>query len=233
MELPAPVAGAAGSWVLDRLLDHDGQGTRAGSVVPTGFARLVRVLHPPGEGTWASAAAATGARMHPLVQWWSITDRADAPSRDERDPEEGCAPAQVLAALLARCDGPEPLTYAVWDGFGDWEAETAETLMPGWGGRAYRLFRGPSHPWMSWPGADVRCSQSANLIWPADRSWCLATEIDFDSTLLACSTPAAEAVLADRRLEAYEIGEHDRLDWWGDELNGPPAFARGGGPWGS
>ena len=228
-----PIDGSAGSWVLDRLLDHAAPGTRAGSIAPTGFETLVRVLHPPGEGDWAAAAAAAGARMHPLVQWWSITDRADAPDRDERDPEEGSVPVEVLAALLECCGGRGPLTYAVWDGFGDWEAAPSQPLMPGWGGRDYRLFEGPSHPWLSWPGMHARSRQSANLIWPADRSWCLATEIDLDSTLLACSHATAERVLADRRLEACGIGEQDRLDWWGDALNGPPAFARRDPAWGS
>lgn len=38
--------------------------------------------------------------------------------------------------------------------------------------------------------------QSPNLIWPEDRAWFLISEIDFDSTLIACSRECADGLLA-------------------------------------
>jgi hypothetical protein len=62
-------------------------------------------------------------------------------------------------------------------------------------------------------------SLTPSLAWPDDRSWCLATEIDFDSTLVACSEKCAAALLADDRLEALEVPPEGRLDIEGDALN--------------
>jgi hypothetical protein len=37
-------------------------------------------------------------------------------------------------------------------------------------------------------GADRHFAESPCLFWPADRAWCVATEVDFDSTLVSGST---------------------------------------------
>jgi hypothetical protein len=61
--------------------------------------------------------------------------------------------------------------------------------------------------------------QSPNLLWPADRSWCLASEIDFDSTLLAGPAELIDAVLASPALEAWTVDEDDNLSAFADQLN--------------
>ena len=61
--------------------------------------------------------------------------------------------------------------------------------------------------------------QSPNLLWPADRSWCVASEIDFDSTLIAGPVQLIEAVLAAPALEAWEVHEDDDLSAVADHLN--------------
>jgi hypothetical protein len=58
-----------------------------------------------------------------------------------------------------------------------------------------------------------------NLVWPEDHAWCVGSEIDFDSTLVACSEDCAEALAADERLETVPIVAEDRLDSGGDLLN--------------
>jgi hypothetical protein len=59
-----------------------------------------------------------------------------------------------------------------------------------------------------------------NLLWPVDRSWFLASEIDFDSTLIGCSTAVAAALLADETLEAALIPEDASLTFDSDTING-------------
>ena len=60
--------------------------------------------------------------------------------------------------------------------------------------------------------------QTPNLWWPADRSWCVASEIDLPWTYLAGSVELVEAVLADPRLEALpaELADavHTRVPEW-------------------
>jgi hypothetical protein len=221
--------GTAGDWINRRLLDHSTGGTRAGSVVPTGFSRVVRVLHPAGGGqAWAAVARTNNKTVHALMQWGSICPRFDGSSRSsDVDPDEGSAPAAILAAILEHCPADGEVIHGVWDGFGSWD-DTADRggLMPGWGGRSYRLFVGAKSAITSWPGMDPCWPQSANLIWPTDHSWCLATEIDFDSTLVACSDHVAESLVSDERLEAFEVSYDDDLSWFGDTKNPRPSWLR-------
>ena len=58
-----------------------------------------------------------------------------------------------------------------------------------------------------------RWAESPSLIWPADREWFMVTEIDFDSTLIACSRACADELLNTPGVEAFEIDRDTRL--WG------------------
>lgn len=61
--------------------------------------------------------------------------------------------------------------------------------------------------------------QSPNLWWPADRTWCVGTEIDLDSTLVAGSRALVDELLAHPVLEAVEVQPGDSLAWDADELD--------------
>jgi hypothetical protein len=61
--------------------------------------------------------------------------------------------------------------------------------------------------------------RSPNLMWPADRGWFLATEVDFDSTLIGGSAGLAEAILSDSALEAWPVSPRDSLAWDSDQIN--------------
>ena len=88
-------------------------------------------------------------------------------------------------------------------------------------GRDYLLFHGPLHA-----AANIGDElggrfdlQGPNLLWPADRSWCVGTEIDFDSTLVAGSVEHIEAVLRAPGLEAWPVAVDDDLTVKGDQLS--------------
>lgn len=90
-------------------------------------------------------------------------------------------------------------------------------------GRDYLLFTGPLEAatdmgWW-WPAKDWFEPQSPNLFWPADQSWCVATEIDFDSTLLGGDTDVIDAVLASPHLETWPIDPDDSLGIGDDIVN--------------
>lgn len=59
------------------------------------------------------------------------------------------------------------------------------------------------------------------LLWPTDRSWVVASEIDWDSTIVAGPRSLVDAVLADERFEAFEVREDDDLTYEGDAINPP------------
>lgn len=88
-------------------------------------------------------------------------------------------------------------------------------------GRDYVMFAGPLRSalrigsfvteWF-WP-------QSPNLFWPADRTWCVASEIDFDSTLVGGSVRLIDAILHTPELDAWTVTADDSLAYDADEIN--------------
>lgn len=66
-------------------------------------------------------------------------------------------------------------------------------------------------------------SISPQLLWPADHAWVVASEIDWDSTIVAGPRSLVDAVLADERFEAFEVDEDVDLSWEGDLVNPPRA----------
>lgn len=283
-----------GAWLVERLDARRGDMHVA---VPLGFEAYARVFHPVGAdrpiettwadvsrngpfatagvehrtATWSEVAAATGATVHPLMQWRAIVRRASAgpnhvggfvgPSGWRYDdPLEG-TPGRALVAALAsvlirHTTTPERGVAAVWEGFGhlftkpvrlsftsttgaassedmdEWEppppplgpevrdgprfslpwrdhvlfdAGITEFATPDWPERA---------PWVSDPWRD-----GPTILWPDDRAWVVVSEIDWDSTVVAGSRAAIDAVLAASGLEALEIAEGADLTSRGDTVN--------------
>jgi hypothetical protein len=60
-----------------------------------------------------------------------------------------------------------------------------------------------------------------NLIWPADRSWFVASEVDFDSTLVGGSAKLIEAIVECPELEAWWVEPTDSLAADADKVNLP------------
>ena len=89
-----------------------------------------------------------------------------------------------------------------------------------------------------WPPPDIEQNkvhyQSANMVWPEDRSWCLATEIDLPCTFISGSRELISSVLNEPHLEARIVLPGDRFPELRDvlqpvvdkppDLSLPPAF---------
>ena len=80
------------------------------------------------------------------------------------------------------------------------------------------LFRGPAvaaasaavpPPWPVWGGSTLDLDDGAldgpNLLWPADRAWVVASEIDLTWTYLGGSRAIVDAVVGDRRVTARRV----------------------------
>lgn len=74
-------------------------------------------------------------------------------------------------------------------------------------------------PWVG-PDEAHAWAQSPNVLWPADRSWAVVSEIDFDSTVIAGSAELIAAIFASPGLEALPLREGADLTWDGDSWNG-------------
>ena len=62
-------------------------------------------------------------------------------------------------------------------------------------------------------------AQSPSIVWPADRAWVWVTEVDDDSTVIGGSAELVAALVADPRLEAFEIPVGAQLTYDSDEVN--------------
>ncbi|WP_432548369.1 hypothetical protein [Kineococcus sp. SYSU DK004] len=124
-------------------------------------------------------------------------DDVDEPAEDPADAPSGCRQPPAPAALREALAGPRL------------------RLPPD---RDHLLFRGPLHAALSigeQTTPDHFHGWSPNLLWPADRSWCLGTDIDLDSTVVGGPTALVDAVLAAPGVEAWPVGEDDDLSPWG------------------
>ncbi len=162
--------------------------------------------------------------------------------------------ARVLAGILRDWTGtPEDCWFCVWDGYG-WESSSllfsvvasAETRQPETVApskrdrvpgpvreaprvqlphRGYFLYQGPAEAVLTLPGLEGMFGQCPNVWWPADRAWCVASEIDLPWTYIGGPRGLIDAVLADDRIEALPAAPDDRIsrveDWvaaWVDQL---------------
>jgi hypothetical protein len=102
-------------------------------------------------------------------------------------------------------------------------------------GRDYILFAGPlgAAGELGWRSGELLSAaypdlgfdpdqfdpQSPSIFWPEDRAWCVATEIDLDSTYVGGSRQLIEALLGDPRFEAWPAELDDPVHSGGDDVN--------------
>lgn len=68
--------------------------------------------------------------------------------------------------------------------------------------------------------------QSANLWWPDDHAWCVATDIDFSWTYLAGTEALADELTNHPKLEVIRTRLDHRITYDADTLNPPPEWQR-------
>jgi hypothetical protein len=197
---------------------------------------------------WAEVAAWSGQPLRPDAQFHSIAlppvrPSGPAPWRSQ-GPRQGSLypPDATVLASLARdwTSTPDRCWFCVWDGYG-WPAvpltapgESAQPLpdpipagvrsgarvrLPN---REYLLYAGPAGEVTApallgdgLPGDD----QTANLWWPDDQAWCVASEIDLGWSYVGGPAGLIEQVLGDSRIEALPTSPDDpvsRVEDWVD-----------------
>ena len=67
-----------------------------------------------------------------------------------------------------------------------------------------------------WANADHFSPQSPSFFWPADHTWCAATEVDYDSTIIGGTRELIDQLCASQKLEVLQIAPdapyEDRLN---------------------
>ncbi len=192
---------------------------------------------PPTPGTWSSYAERNGRIAHAEMQLHAIGTPVGLPipasgddfqnhtSLDLPQPE-----TRVLADILSRhTETPDECWFGVWEGFSDLHrapsplrrgftrqrpgpgilpTEVAKHGTVGEQGRQYYLLNGAlSELDEARAALNLR---TPNLWWPADRSWFVATEIDFCWTLIGGSHALIDELTNSDRLEVFASGYDHR-----------------------
>jgi hypothetical protein len=220
----APDASSA-DWIAGQLMDWwslpDGF-MPVGAIVPQNFPAYVRILHPAQRAwssgqvlvRWSEVAAHRGVKIGPETLWEEI-----APSRDDAIvtavPSEGSLPledARTLANILRVQTGrPDACSFAVWEGYSALEPHKRWPSAPRLHlpNRSYVLLYGQVEGIaQSFEPPPFR--QSANLWWPEDRAWCVATEVDYCWTYVGGSRACIEAIMSSPTLEALPVRPDSR-----------------------
>jgi hypothetical protein len=210
----------------------------SGWIVPTVYPAYARVLHPAirysgnddVEVPWAEVADANATVAHALMQWPAITGGWEFVHEDDQSPlwddspAEGHLPAAVAARLTAvlrrHTTTPDDCWFGVWAGFG-WSVDVPGPAETDLLGRAYLLLRGPIDLAAA-NTAPEPAEQSVNIWWPADRAWCVVTDIDLMSTYVGGSTACIDELLAAPDLEVVPAAVPDRVDMGADVINPVP-----------
>nr|WP_239521281.1 hypothetical protein [Blastococcus saxobsidens] len=227
-----------GSWIADAV--GRAHWSTVGSLVPADFPAFARVLHPAYrydgdddvEIGWGDVAALNGTTAHPRMQWpavtggWEYLTEDSQPPTWDGTPAEGhlpCTLAARMAAVLARhTTTPDRCWLGRWVGFGYDTAELREVpRLPLPRARDVVLVQGSADDAVR-NLAPEPSEQSANLWWPADRAWVVATDIDLMSTYVAGSEACIADLLATPGLEVVPASPDDRVGHADDPVNPAP-----------
>lgn len=107
------------------------------------------------------------------------------------------------AVELAHCLGPVSSAkwyFVYWHGFGNLIKGIDQGCTFRLPAREYFLHEGGAEC-LALSAVTYPWNQSANVVWPADQSWCLAMEIDFFTAYIGCSRSIADLLLSNQRIE--------------------------------
>jgi hypothetical protein len=175
---------------------------------------------------WREISAWSGVPLRPDSQFHSIAlppvrPAGPAPWNSqgpERGSMDGADTAALIELLAVHTSTPSACLFCMWDGWG-WDTAMSAAL-PGevpipvpdpvppevrFGPRVrlphrdYLLYTGPIDAALAFAGSP---GQTPSLWWPADRAWCVATEVDLCWTYVGGTAQLIEELLADPAVEA-------------------------------
>ena len=197
--------------------------------------------------TWQDVAKENNRTVHREMQWYGVggghplldsdgyrssdTTEAELSGKSLEIPAMGTVPLEIVQPLwriLANYTTTAgKCWFAVWEGF-DYPGPNSRPAAPRFGipERNYYLFSAPLEAIeQSFNIAPIhqgswRFHQTANVWWPDDRAWCVATEIDFMTTYVGGTKEAMAAIVASPAFEADLVELSDSVNF--DTLNTPP-----------
>ena len=181
------------------------------SFLPGHFEAYARVYHPAefNAGTsfpappWRALAAAADVDLVDPRVFDALRESVEV---DIRVAEGSLAVATIDALVehLARATTSERWYFAVWEGGGASVIPPTVTPTLELPHRRYHVFAGPAAGARTSFASRPFGHQSANLWWPGDRTWCVATEVDLPWTYVGGPRALIRALVADPRLESFQ-----------------------------
>jgi hypothetical protein len=215
-------------WLEERLAVPIG--SKVTSIVPDGFEAYARLLHPAqredgGDVRWAEVAGWSQAELKPNAQFHSVALPAEA----GEDELPVCLPpirgslsdrdvADLSRLLRDHTATPNECWFCLWEGYA-WQGRDTDPIpMEALDGPRVTLHR---RDYVLYCGAvemaEAIEDQSPNIWWPADRTWCVASEISLPWTYVGGSQEMIDALLALDGPEALPAGPDDpvrRVEEW-------------------
>jgi hypothetical protein len=219
------------SWIKASL--PRGLGPVVTEQVPSCYSSFVRIFHPAFDQQghlirWSRVAAEYGKVVHPEMQWNSIsTDARSGGCSGLR--WDGAKPsiagmsfslwASVSRILMQNTLSVDTFYYGLSTIHSD-VADSFQDAVPFvFGDRAFVICRLSRTELECEADREKASLLPPNILWPADKSWYLASEYDFDSTLIGGSEAIVRSMMSNAALEALEIGPEASLAADADRLN--------------
>jgi hypothetical protein len=223
-----------GGWIgAARQPFHD---YSVGALVPVVFERYARLLHPAWAAPdtpvrWDVVAAWSGRMIHALAQWEPLSrpiGEADPGCPFVQPPDTGGLPPQQLAALCgvlaAHTSTPDRCFIGEWEGY-VWPemADPSSASELRLDQRTFLVHQESigTAGRIGWRDRGERFVQTPpTLIWPADRAWFVAGDVDLDSTYVGGSAEVVTLLIAEPDLEVWPVHATDRVTFDSDSING-------------
>lgn len=231
---------SAGAWIKPRLGGEFGAVTLQ---VPQDYEAYARVFHPASDSewnqvSWAEVANVFGTTTHREMQWHALLGLSDPeelrgsyepdtpigskwaghdPPTGTMDPETLGVLSEILASHTTdpnRCYFGLCTIQSRLDSF---SADELEPLLELPWDRDHLVLAGPLSAIDQIMRDDGR--DTPNLIWPEDHTWLVASEVDFDSTLIGGSAALIETIVESPELEAWRVEPTDSLAADADKVN--------------
>ena len=215
-------------WGFD-LCEPPGSGVA--ELVPPVFESYARIFHPgmkygPHSACgfkWQYIAMRTNRKAHALMNWEKIAiPDPQLFTINLEPPAMGTLPYEVsrqLRRLLAPWS--ELCYFAIWRGWGTeyYASYVPSTAVIDTGdGRDYDVFVGPA-TMLDFPFCIRQIDQTANIFWATNRSWWIATDIDFITTYIGGEKRLIDSILDCDDLEAWPVLPTDDISSSSDKIN--------------
>jgi hypothetical protein len=213
-------------------------------LVPWAYPGYTRIFHPvprrerSGAVSWHHVAKQTGRVSHAGMQFDRVVEGA---SQEYVSPMLADMGSKSLGTLIGHLSGlgPNECVVALWEG-DEWTSVNWPDRDPqdsrlvdatSWAGaglfqrplgRRYRLFRAEVSAiprFGRWVDESFFVPKQPSLFWAADKSWCVATDVDYDSTVVAAAESVQSALIGDPELEALVVSGEQSLVSTGDSIN--------------